>query len=341
MSLITKTTVPTLAARLSKVHVLIVDDDSEIINLLRGILMKLGFEHITACRDGSDAISMFRNNLFDREVDLVITDWNMTPMNGLDFVRYIRSSPDSPNKFLPIVMLSGRSEWTDVEKARDAGFSEYLVKPFTAKSLCDRIILCIEAPREFVSSGTYKGPSRRRKSATLPPGVEKDRRQRDAVNTLPGKALKSKIGFDINARQIFTKENIQGAQEFINDTAEAFQQWVMKDISQLMHLYRNACQVENPKKYYKPIQNIAFSIKSHAGTFGYDLASLVAKSLYAACERPLADSKLQLLVIEKHIKTLHTIFKGDIQGDGGAIANELLEGLEAMILKYKKQIRND
>lgn len=337
MSIVTKSTLPTLAVRLAKVHVLLVDDDTEILHLLRGLLAQLGFEQITTATDGAEAIALLKERRAGREVDLLITDWNMEPMNGLELMKFVRTSSESPNPYLPIIMLSGRGEWTDVEKARDAGFSEYLIKPFTAKALCDRILLCVENPRAFVSTSTYKGPSRRRRDGQLPPGVTVDRRQRSAENNLPGKALKSKIGYDINMRQIFTKENIDNAQTYIDNAAENFQQWVIRDIANLYHALRNAQQSGNAAKHLGKIRTIAFSIKSHAGTFGYDLGSQVAKSLHGICENPVSNPEHELLIIEKHIDTLRTIFQKDVRGQGGPVGEELAAGLDALTRKYKQK----
>lgn len=335
MALISKTNITNLATRLSKVRVLLVDDDHEILHLIRGILIKLGFEHIINATDGSEAIQILKNSKSNKGIDLVISDWNMLPVDGLELMRFIRTSPDSPNPFLPIIMLTGRGERADVEKARDAGFSEFLVKPFTAKSLCDRITLCVEQPREFVSSDSYKGPSRRRKEPKLPEGVTENRRKRNAVNTLPGKALKGKIGFDVSMQQIFTPEHVGGAQQYIDSNTDHFKQRALRDIAALMHTYRNACQVTERQKYYNKIKQLAFSIKSHSGTFGYDLGTHVAKSLYITCEKPMKSPEHQLIVVAKHIETLANVFQGDIKGEGGAVGKELMAGLNTLIQKYR------
>lgn len=334
-----KKNVPTLAARLAKVHVLVVDDDIEILQLIRSMLMELGFVHVSTATDGAEAISMLKNKnvMRQREIDMVITDWNMAPVSGLELIRFIRTSPDCSNPYMPIIMLSGRGEWSDVEKARDAGFSEYIIKPFTAKALTDRIMLCAENPRVFVSSASYKGPSRRRRGGDLPPGVTADRRLHTIENNMAGKAFKGKIGFDINMRQIFTPESINGAQQVIDDSTDRFLQWVMRDIGALMHTLRNAQQNNEPSRYLGALQRRAFSIKSHAGTFGYDLGTQVAKSLFAICDKPLPNSENQLRIIEKHIETLHHIFQHRVKGMGGEVGAELIAGLDDLIRKYKQK----
>jgi two-component system, chemotaxis family, chemotaxis protein CheY len=339
MTMNSKSNIPTLAARLARVHVLVVDDDIEILQLIRSLLSQLGFVHISTATDGAEAINMLKDRKATRlrEIDMVITDWNMEPVTGLELVRFIRTSPDCPNPYMPIIMLSGRGEWSDVEKARDAGFSEYVIKPFTAKALCDRIMLCAENPRVFVSSASYKGPSRRRRGGELPPGVTSDRRQRKVENNMAGKAFKGKIGFDINVRQIFTPENVEGAQQVIEDTTSRFHEWVMRDISALNHTLRNAQQNNDPARYLGAFQRRAFSIKSRAGIFGYDLATQVAKSLFAICDKPLGDADNQLRIIEKHIATLHHIFQNDVKGMGGEVGIELIAGLNDLIRKYKQK----
>lgn len=154
---------------LANVRVLIADDDRRIGLLVQSVLQGLGFQHVTVCHDGSEALEILR----DRPVDFLICDWQMEPLSGVNLVRYVRQSPDSPNRRLPIIMLSGHAERAEVEEARDVGVTEYVVKPFTAKSLCSRIMALIDAPREFVLSPHFVGPNRRRRQEK----VDRDRRK--------------------------------------------------------------------------------------------------------------------------------------------------------------------
>ncbi|MGB1540260.1 MAG: response regulator, partial [Rickettsiales bacterium] len=250
MSITTPSNIPKLAARLAKIHVLVVDDDAEIQGLVRSMLRELGFENVTTATDGTEAIRILKRNQRKQEVDLVIADWQMKPLDGLELLKYIRTSAESPNRYLPFIMLTGKGEKQDVEKARDQGFNEYLIKPFTAKALCDRITLCVDQPREFVTTPQYTGPSRRRRGKELPEGVSEDRRRRDSGNRLTGKALKGKIGFEITMKQIFTPQIIAAAQSVADDRQAAFLERVKREMAELFHIYRNAAQVEDPKKYY-------------------------------------------------------------------------------------------
>src|SRR5690606_15423053 len=91
---------------------------------------------------------------------------------GVELTHKIRTM-DSEKRFTPIIMLTGHGERFEIEKARDAGITEYLIKPFTAKTLCSRIIMVIDNTRSFVLAPEYKGPSRRRRSSDAPLGKER------------------------------------------------------------------------------------------------------------------------------------------------------------------------
>jgi DNA-binding response OmpR family regulator len=96
----------------------------------------------------------------------VIVDFNMFPLDGVEFTRLVRNSPDSANPYLPIIMMTGHSEKARVYEARDAGVTEFVVKPITAKAILDRIQAVIFRPRPYVKTDGYFGPDRRRTDAS-------------------------------------------------------------------------------------------------------------------------------------------------------------------------------
>jgi CheY-like chemotaxis protein len=164
-----KPSVKEMASRLSQIGVLIADDDRRISLIVRKVLESLGFNNIYVTRDGTQALQMIRSE----KIDMIITDWQMSPMDGISLVKYLRTMDDSPNRFIPIIMLTGNADRNQVEFARDVGVTEFVVKPFSAKTLCDRIVMLIDNPRSFVMSKTFVGPDRRRRSAPPPDGAEK------------------------------------------------------------------------------------------------------------------------------------------------------------------------
>lgn len=170
-----------LSNRLARINILVVDNDDKVIKLITSILHTLGFTAVLSANDGFEAMTMISK----RSVDLIITDWALRPMsygddgavnhgassiwsefppiNGASFVESLRHSKQSPNPFIPVIMMTSPIKMNTVKAARDAGVNEILVKPLVARSLCDRMVSVIERPRIFVTSEDYKGPCRRRK----------------------------------------------------------------------------------------------------------------------------------------------------------------------------------
>jgi two-component system, chemotaxis family, chemotaxis protein CheY len=149
---------------LSAVKILIVEDQLFIRAMIHQLLGAFGARDIHDASDGKEAWE----KMSVIEPDIIIVDWEMTPVNGLQFTRRIRTDPESPNPYIPIIMLSGHSEVSRVNKARDAGVTEFVVKPIAAKSLFNRIVNVINRPRSFIKIGKYFGPDRRRHSIIYP-----------------------------------------------------------------------------------------------------------------------------------------------------------------------------
>lgn len=147
-----------MAAGLDALRVLIVDDNVHMVHIVRAILRGFGFTDFVEARTAEEAL----NKIEDQPVDLIICDYLMGEMSGLDMVRQIRSE-DSANPYLPIIMLSAYSEKARVEEARDAGVTEFCTKPVTPASLYRKIAAIIDHPRPFVRTSEFFGPDRRRR----------------------------------------------------------------------------------------------------------------------------------------------------------------------------------
>jgi len=145
--------------RFDLLKILLVDDNQHMRMLLIEILRAIGVRQVYEAMDGAEALSILRSTA----IDVVFTDLSMNGLDGIDFVQLVRNSPDSPNPFVPIVMITGHSTERRVHEARDAGVNEFLVKPVTARGVIHRLTLLIENPRPFVRAGDYFGPDRRRR----------------------------------------------------------------------------------------------------------------------------------------------------------------------------------
>lgn len=148
-----------MSYRLNDVKILVVEDMQSMLSLTKSILNIFGFNKVYTANNGAEAYKIFQ----DEKPDLVITDWQMEPVNGLQLIRKIRKDPVSHNPFVPIILMTGFSERARVELARDDGVTEFLVKPFSAKDIYSRIVQIIEKPRQFVNAGDFFGPDRRRR----------------------------------------------------------------------------------------------------------------------------------------------------------------------------------
>ncbi len=154
---------------LRHLNILLVDDNPHMRAITAAILRSSGIRNI---REGSDG-AMALNSLREHPTDLAIVDFNMFPLDGVEFTRLVRNSPDSVDPYLPIIMMTGHSEKGRVMEARDSGVTEFVVKPITAKAIFDRIQAVIVRPRAFVKTDGYFGPDRRRMSTAAYTGVKR------------------------------------------------------------------------------------------------------------------------------------------------------------------------
>jgi two-component system chemotaxis response regulator CheY len=113
--------------------ILIVDDYKTMLRIIRNLLKQLGFENVDEAMDGSAALAKLR----DRAYGLVISDWNMEPMTGLQLLKEVRA--DEKLKGTPFIMITAESKTENVISAKEAGVSNYIVKPFNAETLKTKI----------------------------------------------------------------------------------------------------------------------------------------------------------------------------------------------------------
>jgi two-component system chemotaxis response regulator CheY len=113
--------------------ILVVDDYKTMVRIVRNLLQQLGFEDIDEANDGASALAKLRARRFG----LVISDWAMEPMNGLELLQQVRADPEL--EALPFIMITAENRKDRVARAEQAGANGYIVKPFNAETLNDRI----------------------------------------------------------------------------------------------------------------------------------------------------------------------------------------------------------
>ena len=113
--------------------VLVVDDYSTMVRIIRNLLGQLGFADVDDARDGQSALA----KMHSRRYGLVISDWNMEPMTGYDLLRQVRADPGLGE--IPFIMVTAESKTENVIAAKKAGVNNYIVKPFNAATLKTKI----------------------------------------------------------------------------------------------------------------------------------------------------------------------------------------------------------
>ncbi len=119
-------------------RILVVDDFSTMRRIIKNILKEIGYSNVDEADDGSTALEKLKGGNFD----FVVTDWNMPNMPGIDLLKAIRQDPVL--KSMPVLMVTAEAAKENVVTAVEAGVSNYIVKPFTAAALKERIDLILE-----------------------------------------------------------------------------------------------------------------------------------------------------------------------------------------------------
>jgi len=144
---------------LENLRVLIVDDSKYMLQLIASILRSIGVGVLFETSEVEIALGEI--SIF--QPDIIITEWRMKPISGLQFVKEIRGGNHGADQYVPIIVLTSDMERSLVIESRDVGVNEFLIKPISANILYARIGSILNKKREFVESKAYFGPDRRRK----------------------------------------------------------------------------------------------------------------------------------------------------------------------------------
>ena len=132
--------------------ILVVDDYSTMIRIIRNLLKQLGFENVDEASDGSAALAKMQTKRYG----LVISDWNMEPMTGYDLLKEVRASPEFSKT--PFIMITAESKTENVIAAKKAGVNNYIVKPFNAATLKTKMEAVFPGRSRLTSAGSASPP---------------------------------------------------------------------------------------------------------------------------------------------------------------------------------------
>lgn len=164
-----------MAYRLKNLRVLLVDDNPSVCELIRSLLLDLGFATIDTAATPDEGWTLYCAH----KPDILLVDWRIDHPEGLDFVRRIRGSRASPTPDVPVILMTAYTNKELLFQARDAGITEFLIKPFTIETLTRQLAHLIERPRDFVIAPRFVGPDRRRRNIADPDIAGKRKDDRD------------------------------------------------------------------------------------------------------------------------------------------------------------------
>jgi CheY-like chemotaxis protein len=363
------------------ITIMVVDDNSFMRNLITSTVKSFGIKEVVRARNAAAAIKMLKQSRTDPvgagigTIDIILSDFVMPMVDGNLFLRWLRTDDNTPNRFVPFIMISGAADRHVVEQARDTGATEFMAKPFSAQSIADRILQVVNSPRQFVLAPGFFGPDRRRQirtanwggilngedlaEAVLPP-VKEERRTTDASQIqviqrasnekalrgdvraiyfrLPN-LLRDKLGPNAYKGQVyFDPMIIQAAELRIKELVGDYTKWVMQYIESLSeaHAALKGGRNKGNVKNIAEISRIAHELRGQGGTFDYPLITAFGKSLYeATSNHGMVVTEDRLKLLEAHIDTIRMVFKQRIKGDGGKLGETLLEEIEVAVNKYK------
>ncbi len=163
-------------------NILVAEDNQFIRSTVVQSMRAIGVGGVQIAADASEAIELFRKIGDDpaksgmMPVDIIFSNWQMSPVDGMMLLRWVRRHKESPNRFIPFVMVTGYADPEKVREARDMGVTEMMAKPFSVSTIGARLLQVIDRPRQFIHNSDYFGPDRRRTPGAAPD--KKDRRIR-------------------------------------------------------------------------------------------------------------------------------------------------------------------
>ena len=351
--------------KLDLLSVLVVEDSTFIRTVLTATLRAIGVGSVHAVGSGADAIRFLDERRAalppgSPPVDLIISDLVMPEVDGLMLLRWLRYSPKSPDKFLPVLMLSGAADRQYVEQARDLGATDFIAKPFSAQTIANRLLFAVARPRRFVLAKGYFGPDRRR----VEKPVAMDCRMTGPSEVLVVHSASKAAGIDRFPVVYFELPNRLGpklgiaprgpvptlppevlaaAEQEIQSRAGDYATWIANEVEEMSRrVERLPKEPEAVPGLVAQVNRAAHEMRGQGGIFGYPLITHIAKSLYEATRGGVNTvTANEHLLFKAHVDAIRAVMTARISGDGGAMGKQLLASLDVAKKKYAKVADGD
>ena len=327
----------------SRLSVLIAEDSGPARTLLAGALGDLGVGHVRSVSSAGAAIEYLKNTrpkddrwAHNHPVDILITDFEMEPVDGLTLLKWVRCHADSPNRFMRISLMSGSVSWERVTQGRNAGANALFAKPFTLKGLRDHLNGLIRSERPFVHVKSYFGPDRRRDKADA---VLSERRGPDMRSEVLGEGLRPYFGWFAlpnyleriatgTDRGDINYFDLADAHARLKPFSQDYGDWVLDDlvtVRRAFDLMREAPAERDMR--LNDMRRTVDRIARQSPALGYPLMMQVARSLAGILNFSGMDYGRFEKTVRVHLKVMDTIAASKLQTDAGEAGRAVLAQL--------------
>lgn len=316
-----------MTLKLKNLHILIVEDIAPIRELTAAVLKEQGVGTISYAADGESGYESFCR----LRPDIILTDWVMPTLDGLEMTKRIRTSSDSPDKTVPIIMMTGFGSPYKISKARDAGVTEFLVKPFSAGDVSKRILKIIKSPRDFIITPNFAGPDRRRKDDDTDESANKRVDPEGYAEIIKANhLLQAKVGMGQIPDDVLARS--QSLLEKNNFNFKPIAQQFLKQ-------FRSGLDIANTEVYSnrKSIERLidpVMQIKANARIFKYNLLGDLASIMLNFLEGMNELDEDAMAIVEAHYSTLSRMISDELNGDGGPSGSSFEAELQAACKRY-------
>jgi CheY-like chemotaxis protein len=343
-----------------RLSLLVVDDSPFASKVLMEVFRALHIDRISKAAGGKDAVALlrsFKNPLTAGlpPYDVILLDYRMPSINGAMVLRWIRQSPESPDRFQPVIMMSAVAETATVHEARDLGVTEFISKPFSVKSVTDKLIEIIDKPRPFYHTKDFFGPDRRRQNRQIEQSERRTATAADVETIYSGKKtqpqnaqakvfryeLPNRLGAKIKGMSreplVIDPSILLAAEQQLERMDNDYAEWVKDSLVQLNEAYEKCAATEDSirRASYAPTMcQIAHELRGQGTTFGYPLITEFSRSLFHVTLKVESIDDLLLELLKTHIDGITLVIREKIRGSAGEVGASLYTGLQKAQQKF-------
>ncbi|MEM7197411.1 MAG: response regulator [Pseudomonadota bacterium] len=319
---------------LENLSVLCADDAAFARSLLHGYLDALGVGNIYQARNGQEAIDLIKTH----SPHMTLLDWEMQPVNGLEVLRFIRHDASSPNRAMPVIMVSAYTRVRYIIEARNGGVSSYLAKPIVPRSLYMRMKSIIDYDQKYIRTASYFGVDRRKKQQEQNEtqeqqlfGTPQKHAPLDYEEVLETHVEPALLGKVVSGGGPPTKAQLLKAQNANNTASVSYVKRLSHDLHRLRSIIEALPNLTGqPPELLQTLHNLCHDIRGTAGSFGYESITQLADNLCNMAEdKHLLPANCNQLIMF-HYRAMIVRLQGKDELEKNPATLEVIESLKEL-----------